>query len=610
MGSSDWIPSPSTKPSLVPVVAGWPRFTGRRVARCLHRVQPRIPWTTAPTLGIVLDPVRRSFRRPPPPRRLLTLAAVVAVTIGLATAVVALLESPAIGLGDASPVYFVAVVIIGSLFGTWPAIATALGSFLVYDLLFTQPTFTVVVSNPQEWLDLVLFLVLAVIVGQLSALGRDRAEEASRRAAEATALFAISRILATEQEVEAAAPLVAERLAAMPGLDRVWLVRDRPGGPPQVVADTSPGAPLPVSAFVTTLVRMPGDTPARWVVAHEPGPKTARGAGTLILRVRMEADEIAVGSLKAIPASGAREPDRATTRVLALAADQLALAIRRDDLRREATELEIARRADAVKSALLDAVSHDLRTPLASIRAAAGSLLDPEVAVDEASARATAAEIDTEAQRLDRLVREVLDLSRIEAGSLRLDLEPLVLADAVGAVVDRLRPLLGERPISVEVPDELPPVRADAVLLDGLLTNLVENVARHAPAPAPLAISAHAADDRRTVRLTIDDGGPGLVPALRERLFAKFQPLPSGTSQGSRPGLGLGLAIVRGMVEAMHGSVTADDSPLGGLRITLELPATGAAPIEPEPAAAESAERTPLPPIRAAAPGPTLPVNR
>ena len=559
----------------------------------------------------MLDPLRRSVGRPLPTlRRLLTLAAVVAATVGVATAVVAVLESSAVGLGDASPVYFVAVVIAGSLFGTWPAVATALGSFLVYDLLFTQPTFTVIVSNPQEWLDLVLFLVLAVIVGRLSALGRERADEASLRAAEATALFAISRILATEQEVETAAPLVAERLVADARLDRVWLVRDRPGGPPKVVADTSADAALPVSAFVTTLVRMPGDTPAHWVVAHEPGSKTARGLGLPILRVRLEADTIAVGSLRAVATGGVREPDRVTTRLLALAADQLALAIRRDDLRRETTELEIARRADALKSALLDAVSHDLRTPLASIRAAAGSLLDPEVAVDEGTARSTAAAIDAEAERLDRLVREVLDLSRIEAGSLRLDLEPLVLADAVGAVVDRLRPLLRERPIGVDVPDELPPVRADAVLLDGLLTNLVENVARHAPAPAPLAIAATTSGDRRSVRLTIDDGGPGLVPPLRERLFAKFQPLPSGSGRGSRPGLGLGLAIVRGMVEAMHGSVPAADSPLGGLRIMVELPAAGAAPVEPDSAGAADAPGVSSPPLRTAASGSTLPVNR
>ncbi|HEX3427371.1 MAG TPA: ATP-binding protein, partial [Candidatus Limnocylindrales bacterium] len=236
-----------------------------------------------------------------------------------------------------------------------------------------------------------------------------------------------------------------------------------------------------------------------------------------------------------------------------------------------------ARRADALKSALLDAVSHDLRTPLASIRAAAGSLADPDVAFDARTARASASAIDAEADRLDRLVREVLDLSRIEAGSLRPELEPLVLADVVGLIVERLRPILGDRPISVAIPDDLDPVLADEVLLDGLVSNLVENVARHTAAPAPLEISAR--DEAGRVRLTIDDGGPGVAVADRERLFEKFLRLPAAT-EGSRRGLGVGLAIVRGMTEAMGGTVSASPSPIGGLRIEVDLPAAAAVPAD------------------------------
>ena len=526
----------------------------------------------------------------PRPRRIVTLVAVMAPALVLATIVVGALES-GLGLADASPAYFVAIALVGSLLGTWPAVFSAIAAFLTYDLLFTEPRLTVVVTDAREWLDLVVFLVVAVIVGRLSALGTERAAEATRRARESSSLFAISRVLATEAGIDTAAPLVAERLAEDGPFERVWILRERRGASaPAFLADTRSGTPLPTSSFVTTLVRAPGDAPARWVVAHEPSPRDS-GAGrggrpassstspARILRVRMEADGIGVGAVKALLPAAAPDPDRVATRLLALAADQLALAIRRDDLRREATEVEIARRADSLKSALLDAVSHDLRTPLASIRAAAGSLVDPDVDVSEASTRAAAAAIDVEADRLDRLVREVLDVSRIEAGSLRVDVEPLVLADAVTAVVDRLRPLLGERPIRVDVPDELPPVRADAVLLDGLLTNLIENVARHAPAPAPLAISATAERDR--VRLVVDDGGPGVTGVARERLFAKFQPLPS-TSQGSRPGLGLGLAIVRGMTEAMGGTVAAAESPLGGLQIVVDLPAARSAPAEAE----------------------------
>ena len=498
-------------------------------------------------------------------------ATLAAALVG-ATAVVAALESPLAGLSDASPVYFVAIVLVGSLIGTWPALVTAIAAFLVYDLLFTEPRLTLAVDDPREWLDLVVFLVLAVVVGRLSALGNERAAEATRRAAESTDLFAISRLLATAPDVDAAAREVARRLLETGTFDRIWVVRDRPSGP-RVLADTAAGTPPPASAIVTSLVRMPGDTPAHWVRSHEPAVRDPGGrrSGAPIVRVRLEAEGVGIGALKATLRAGRSEPDRTSTRLLALAADQLALAMRRDDLRREATEVEIARRADALKSALLDAVSHDLRTPLASIRAAAGSLVDPDVAIDEGTARATAARIDSEADRLDRLVREVLDLSRIEAGALRLDPESLDLTDAVEAVVQRLRGALGERSVEIEIPMALPPVRADAVLLDGLLSNLVDNVARHAPPPAPVRISAESVAPGR-IAVHVDDGGPGLPDGARGRLFEKFQPLPSRSS-GSRPGLGLGLAIVRGMTEAMGGSVVASQSPLGGLRVSVELPA-------------------------------------
>jgi two-component system, OmpR family, sensor histidine kinase KdpD len=511
-------------------------------------------------------------------RRVLEAAGLIAVVLVPATAAVAVLESPPIGIQDASAVYLVSVVIAGSLVGTGPALVTALGSFLLYDFLFTEPRLTFAVSDPREWLDLVLFVALAVLVGRLSSLGSERAVEASRRAAESASLFAISRILATAPDIDAAAPQVAERLIRDGSLQRVWIVSER-GGRSRLLADTGHGSPLPEASIMTVLVRTPGDAPARWVRAHEPRSQetSVAGPGGPIVRIRMEADGAPIGSLKATIRPGSNHPDRAMTRVLALAADQLALAIRRDDLRREATELEITRRADTLKSALLDAVSHDLRTPLASIRAAAGTLIDPDVAVDAKSARETGAAIDIEADRLDRLVREVLDLSRIEAGTLRADLEPLVLADVVGPIIERLRPILGDRPIEMSIPDDLPPVRADAVLLDGLVANLVENVARHTSPPAAFQVSAAMAAG--LVRLTVDDGGPGVPAAERNRLFDKFYRLPTAAS-GSRRGLGVGLAIVRGMAEAMGASVIATASPIGGLRMQVDLPAAGADPAD------------------------------
>lgn len=512
------------------------------------------------------------------PQRAFVAAVAMVAAVAIASVVVAGLESPQIAIDDASPVYLVAVVTVGSRFGMWAGIATAVASFVTYDLLFTEPRFSLFVADPREWLDLILFLFLAVVVGRLSALGLERAAEATRRASESNALFAMSRILAIAPDLEAAATEIVERLVRETGLERVWIGAER-GGKTRTLADSEPGRPIPSSAFTTGLVRTPGDAPARWVRSHDAKPAGAAAGETRaeILRVRMEADGAPIGSLKATRARASGYPSRETTRLLALAADQLALAIRRDELRREATEAEIARQGDALKSALLDAVSHDLRTPLASIRAAAGSLADPDVPLAEGAARSAGVAIDLEAQRLDRLVREVLDLSRIEAGALQPNLEALDLRDVVEPAVDRLRPALGDRPVTIEMPDDLPPVRGDAVLLDTIVGNLVENAGRYAPAPAVLSISAAAAGGR--IRLIVEDGGPGVPPQALASLFDKFFRLER-TGAGSRRGLGIGLAVVRGLVEAMGGSVGAAASSLGGLRVTIELPAAAAPPVE------------------------------
>ena len=524
------------------------------------------------------------------------MAAAVAVT----SIVVAGLESPAIAIADASPTYLVAVVIVGSRFGMWPAIATAVASFLAYDILFTEPRFSLVVANPRELLDLVLFLFIAVVVGRLSALGLERAADATRRASESTALFAISRTLAIAPDLGVAAGEIAERLVRETELDRAWISIER-GGHATTLADSEPDKPLPSSAFTTSLVRTPGDAPARWVRSHDSkhaGQATGESRPE-ILRVRMEADGALVGSVRATRARVSGHPTRETTLLLALAADQLALAIRRDELRREATEAEIARQGDALKSALLDAVSHDLRTPLASIRAAAGSLSDPDMPLAIEAARSAGAAIDLEAQRLDRLVREVLDLSRIEAGALQPNVEALDVRGVVEPVVDRLRPVLAERPVTIDLPDDLPPVRGDAVLLDTIVGNLIENAGRYAPAPAPLAISAAARDGR--IQLVVEDGGPGVPTSSLARLFDKFYRV-DGAGAGSRRGLGIGLAVVRGLVEGMGGSVEALPSPLGGLRIVLELPV---AATPPEDGPQNEGSSTAAPAGSEAAPPPT-----
>jgi two-component system sensor histidine kinase KdpD len=294
-----------------------------------------------------------------------------------------------------------------------------------------------------------------------------------------------------------------------------------------------------------------------------------------VLRVRIETGGTIIGSLWAVEPRGAGPPNPETTRILSLAADQIGLAVRRDRLRQDATSVEVARRGDALKSALLDSVSHDLRTPLASIRATAGNLADPAMEWPAEAVREAATTIDQEAQRLDRLVTSVLDLSRIESGALVPELEVYDPRELVMAAVTRLRPILGERRLTLDLPDDLPFVRVDAVLLDSALANLLENVARHTPSDAPLTIRAVRGDDN-WLRLGFEDGGPGVPDADLPRLFDKFYRV-GGPAEGSRRGMGIGLSVVRGMVEALGGRASARRGALGGLIVELELP------VAPEP---------------------------
>jgi two-component system sensor histidine kinase KdpD len=500
-------------------------------------------------------------------------AAVIVGAFVVTTLVIAALEGDAVGIDSASPVYLVAVVAVAALAGTVPAIITAIVAFLMYDYLFTQPRFSLVVADPREWLDLVLFLFVALVVGRLAAIQHRRADEAATQASEAGTLFALSRSLATAPSTAEAAPEVAERVRQAAELERVWIVAG-PTGAELLLADTGDGAPPPHASIISSLVRTPGDEPARWVRTHV----TERRAGASIgasasdipqYRARIEVDDQHLGSLVALRDRSLGDPSRVETRVMALAADQVALSLRRDQLRRTATELEIARETDHLKTALIDSVSHDLRTPLASIRATAGGLADPDVAWTDESRRQAAIVIDAEAARLDRLVSGLLDLSRIASGAVHPDLEPHELWAIVEPVVDRLRPSLGDRSVSIDIPDDLPPVLADAVLLDAIVTNLLDNVVSHTPADAPVAIMA-ARGDGDTVTLTVEDGGPGIAPEILATLFERFRRVPPRV-EGSRRGLGVGLSVVRGLVEAMAASVSAVPSRMGGLAVTVEL---------------------------------------
>jgi two-component system sensor histidine kinase KdpD len=261
---------------------------------------------------------------------------------------------------------------------------------------------------------------------------------------------------------------------------------------------------------------------------------------------------------------------------LATFAGQAAAALERIDLLREAQRAELLARTDELKSALMSAVSHDLRTPLASIMASATSLLEPDIDLDDATQRDLLESINEEAVRLNRLVGNLLDMSRIEGGALRPEKDWYAVGEVIDAVVGRLESRLGGHLLTVDVAPDIPLVPLDFTEIDQVITNLLENALKYTPPGTPIQIQARRAGDQ--VEIVVADRGPGVPPEHLAHLFDKFYRTGS-----VRPmhGMGLGLAISKGLVEAHGGQIRAASTPGAGLTVTFTLPIPTPAPGAP-----------------------------
>lgn len=480
-----------------------------------------------------------------------------------ASALVWLLETR-FGVPNASPVYLLAVVATAFVSGTFGALAAAVLAILLYDYLFTHPFATLEISDPGEWLSLVLLLFVGLVVGQLTALERARTLTAQAREMEARELFVVSRALATRSSTTAVLQEIAAQLLRGANMTGLWIMLGSDEAAERVAAEA--GTREPTGGPYWQLRRFAGEVPAQWVRIHQPSAGRSRASGAHF-RVRIEAAGRPLGSIWATRSRGDGTPDRSATRLISAAADQIGQALAQDRLAADVQAAAVARQSDALKSALLQSVSHDLRTPLATIRAAAGTLM-PSSDLDAEGRAASAAAIEREVERLDRLVANLLDLGRIEAGELKADLDVFELDDLAGRTLDRFAPRLVGHDVDVSLPTVA--VLVDPVFLDEALTNVLDNALKFAGPACAIRVSASHADEGM-VRLVVEDDGGGVPDEVTGRVFEKFFRVPPPGGRG-RQGTGIGLAVVRGLVQAMGGEVSARRSELGGLAVEIKLP--------------------------------------
>ena len=497
-------------------------------------------------------------------------------------------------VANISMLYLLAVMASAIFFGNGPAILASIAAFLAHNFFFIDPRHQLSVSEPEEWVALGLLLVTGVITGQLAGALRNRAREARRREREAVVLYDVVRLM-TGSDLRESLAAVAERLRRELALSAV--VIGFHGGPAGgLFAEAGEQEALGLaraSGMAPKLLLGEGasptpehrGSPGRWIRVlppHLPG-QPGWAAGRLHeVPVRLEDGTVGLISLVRYPE--APPFTAADDRLLSAVGNQLAVAIERTRLREEAAEAEILRRTDELKTALLNTVSHDLRTPLSSIIASAGSLLQQDVRWTEDERRDFARAIEEEAERLNRLVGNLLDLSRIQAGSLMPQRGWYDLSALVDDVLGRLRSVTSRHQVVVSVEEELPPVFLDYVEIDEVLTNLIENAVKYTPPASEIAIRATREND--VVRVEVADRGPGIPPEALPRLFEPFYRVKR-EGQMAR-GTGLGLAVAKGLVEAHGGRIWAENRKESGASFVFTLPLgqPGQAPVE----AAEESE--------------------
>jgi len=434
--------------------------------------------------------------------------------------------------------FLLAILAIATAWGLFEGIVASLTGMLCFNFFFLPPVGTLTIADPQNLVALLAFLVTAVVASQLSASARQRTLEATRRQEEMERLYSLSRALMMTDKETPLTRQISQRIAQVFDAGCV-AVFDRKT---DTVCKTGT-ADLPISE---SRLR---DAGLQGTASHDPA------ADLVVLPLMLGGDS--VGSLAIC---GGSMSDTALQSIANLAS----VAIEKAHAEANASRMEAARQNEAMKSMLLDALAHEFKTPLTSIKAAASSILDEEPPAQ----RELVTVIDEETDRLDSLVSETIRMARIEAGDLQLHKQRNTAASLVDAALQKLRLLLEDRCVHIEIPADLPEVLADGELVSLSIRQLVMNALKYSSPDSPITIRAVLNDGR--VKISVKDAGPGIPPGELSRIFERYY---RGVDNRDRvPGTGIGLAVAHDIVKAHGGEIWAESIPTRGSEFFFTLP--------------------------------------
>jgi two-component system, OmpR family, sensor histidine kinase KdpD len=488
------------------------------------------------------------------PRPYLMALTIVAVGLGAAE-----LIKPWFGIENVDLVLLTAVVVIAVRNGLWPSLLATVAASLCYNFFFLPPIYTFTITDPTNIAAFVLFTVIAILVSNVAARVRTQADTAVGRIRTTEQLYAFSRKLAGTATLDDVLWATAYQTALMLKVRVVLLLPE--DGVLTVKAGYPPEDQLDKADLAAANWAWSNDRPAGR------GSDTLPGAKRLFLPMRTGRGSIGVIGIDNDRTGPLLTPDQ--RRLLDALVDQGALAIERVLLVEDMDKVKRTVESERLRSALLTSISHDLKTPLASVLGAASTMRDLEYGLSDTEKRDLLATVIDESERLNRFIANLLDMTKLESGAIVPNTALHDIGEIVGSALRRGGKILSRHRISLELDADLPMLELDAVLFEQVIFNLLDNAAKYSPSET--TISIRSSRDANSVLLQIADEGEGIPPAELESIFDKFYRVQK--ADHVRPGTGLGLAISRGFVEAMHGRISAANrTDRSGAVLTIRLP--------------------------------------